>query len=57
VRHLVLQHRHREVRHLARQLDDHAGVDSTRHGIPRKDVDYAVEGYADDMLRDAIYNR
>ena len=27
-----------------------------RHGIPRKDVDYAVEGYADDMLSDAIYN-
>ena len=29
---------------------------ATRHGIPRKDVDYAVEGYADDMLSDAIYN-
>ena len=27
-----------------------------RHGISRKDVDYAVEGYADDMLSDAIYN-
>jgi hypothetical protein len=27
-----------------------------RHGIPRKDVDYAVEGYADDMLSDAIYS-
>jgi hypothetical protein len=27
-----------------------------RHGIPLKDVDYAVEGYADDMLSDAIYN-
>ena len=26
-----------------------------RHGIPRKDIDYAVEGYADDMLSDAIY--
>jgi hypothetical protein len=29
---------------------------ASRHGIPRKDVDYAVEGYADDMLSDAIYN-
>jgi len=29
---------------------------AVRHGIPRKDVDYAVEGYADDMLSDAIYN-
>jgi hypothetical protein len=29
---------------------------ANRHGIPRKDVDYAVEGYADDMLSDAIYN-
>ena len=27
-----------------------------RHGIPRRDVDYAVEGYADDFLSDAIYN-
>jgi hypothetical protein len=27
-----------------------------RHGIPAKDIDYAVEGYADDMLSDAIYN-
>jgi hypothetical protein len=26
------------------------------HGIPRKDVDYGVEGYADDMLGDAIYH-
>jgi hypothetical protein len=29
---------------------------ANRHGIPRKDVDYAVEGYADDMLSDTIYN-
>ena len=29
---------------------------ASRHGIPRKDIDYAVEGYADDMLSDAIYN-
>ena len=29
---------------------------AARHGIPRKDIDYAVEGYADDMLSDAIYN-
>ena len=29
---------------------------ANRHGIPRKDIDYAVEGYADDMLSDAIYN-
>jgi hypothetical protein len=29
---------------------------AAKHGIPRKDVDYAVEGYADDMLSDAIYN-
>jgi hypothetical protein len=27
-----------------------------RHGIPRKDVDYAIESYADDMLSDVIYN-
>ena len=27
-----------------------------QHGIPRKDVDYAVEGHADDMLSDAVYN-
>ena len=27
-----------------------------RHGIPRKDVDYAVEGYADDMLSDAVFH-
>jgi hypothetical protein len=29
---------------------------ANRHGISRKDVDYAVEGYADDMLSDTIYN-
>ena len=29
---------------------------AARHGISRKDVDYAVEGYANDMLSDAIYN-
>ena len=29
---------------------------ANRHGIPCKDVDYAVKGYADDMLSDAIYN-
>jgi len=29
---------------------------ANRHRIPRKDIDYAVEGYADDMLSDAIYN-
>ena len=29
---------------------------AARHRIPRKNVDYAVEGYADDMLSDAIYN-
>jgi hypothetical protein len=29
---------------------------AAKHGITRKDVDYAVEGYADDMLSDAIYN-
>ena len=29
---------------------------ANRHGIPRKDIDYAVEGYAEDMLSDAIYN-
>jgi hypothetical protein len=27
---------------------------ATKHAIPRKDVDYAVEGYADDMLSDTI---
>ena len=29
---------------------------ANRHRIPRKDIDYPVEGYADDMLSDAIYN-
>ena len=29
---------------------------AARHGIPRKDVDYAVEGYADDMLSDAVFH-
>jgi hypothetical protein len=27
-----------------------------KHGIPAKDITFAVEGYADDMLSDAIYN-
>jgi len=27
-----------------------------RHGIPQKDVTYALEGYADDMLSDLVYN-
>ena len=29
---------------------------AARHGIPANDITYAVEGYADDMLSDAIYN-
>ena len=29
---------------------------AARNGIPRKDVDYAVEGYADDMLSDAVFH-
>ena len=33
-------------------LDDLAA----RYGIARKDIDYAVEGYADDMLSDAIFH-
>jgi hypothetical protein len=37
---------------IRRALDELAA----KHGIPCKDVDYAVEGYADDMLSDAIYN-
>jgi hypothetical protein len=27
-----------------------------RHGIPQKDIDYAIEGYADDMLSDLVYS-
>ena len=26
-----------------------------RHGISQKDVTYAIEGYADDMLSDLVY--
>jgi hypothetical protein len=29
---------------------------AARHGIAAKHITYAVEGYADDMLSDAIYN-
>ena len=29
---------------------------ATRHGISAKDVAYAMDGYADNLLGDAIYN-
>ena len=29
---------------------------AARHGIPARDIAYAIEGYADDMLSDAVYN-
>ncbi|MBV8407999.1 MAG: hypothetical protein JOY64_10250 [Alphaproteobacteria bacterium] len=28
-----------------------------RHGIARRDVTYAMEGYADNLLSDVVYNR
>jgi hypothetical protein len=27
-----------------------------RHGISQKDINYAIEGYADDMLSDLVYS-
>jgi hypothetical protein len=27
-----------------------------RHGISQKDVNYAIDGYADDMLSDLVYS-
>jgi hypothetical protein len=27
-----------------------------RHGIPARDINYAMEGYAEDLLSDTIYN-
>ena len=27
-----------------------------RHGISQKDINYAIDGYADDMLSDLIYS-
>ena len=27
-----------------------------RHGIAQKDINYAIDGYADDMLSDVVYS-
>jgi hypothetical protein len=27
-----------------------------RHGISQKDINYAIDGYADDMLSDLVYS-
>jgi hypothetical protein len=44
--------RHRNQGPLREALDELA----ERHGIRASDIAYAMEGYADDLLSDAIYN-
>ena len=29
---------------------------AAKHGIPKRDVTYAMEGYADNLLGDVVYN-
>jgi hypothetical protein len=29
---------------------------AAKHGVPRRDVTYAMEGYADNLLSDVVYN-
>jgi hypothetical protein len=29
---------------------------AARHGISQKDINYAIDGYADDMLSDLVYS-
>jgi hypothetical protein len=47
---------HLDVREAKAELREVLERLAERHGIPQKDVTYALEGYADDMLSDLVYN-
>lgn len=50
-----LERLHRDMRETKAELRDVLERLANKHGIPQRDVTYAIDGYADDMLSDLVY--
>jgi hypothetical protein len=51
-----LQQLHADRREAKAEIRDVLERLAERHGIAQKDVTYAIDGYADDMLSDLVYS-
>lgn len=50
-----LEQLHRDMRETKAELREVLERLAAKHGIAQKDVSYAIDGYADDMLSDLVY--
>jgi hypothetical protein len=51
-----LEQLHADKRAAKAELRDVLERLAERHGISQKDINYAIDGYADDMLSDLVYS-
>jgi hypothetical protein len=51
-----LKQLHADRREAKAELRDVLERLAERHGISQKDINYAIDGYADDMLSDLVYS-
>jgi hypothetical protein len=51
-----LEQLHTDTRAAKAELRDVLERLAERHGISQKDINYAIDGYADDMLSDLVYS-
>jgi hypothetical protein len=51
-----LEQLHVDWREAKAELRDVLERPAERHGISQKDINYAIDGYADDMLSDLVYS-
>jgi hypothetical protein len=51
-----LEQLHADRREAKAQLREVLERLAERHGISQKDINYAIDGYADDMLSDLVYS-
>ena len=51
-----LEQLHADRREAKAELRDVLERLAERHGISHKDINYAIDGYADDMLSDLVYS-
>ena len=51
-----LEQLHNDRREAKAQLREVLERLAERHGISQKDINYAIDGYADDMLSDLVYS-
>ena len=51
-----LEQLHADQREAKAELRDVLERLAERHGISQKDINYAIDGYADDMLSDLVYS-